>query len=201
VDTKSISNPSQSSAQTPRRFALALAGFAVLIIAAFVLYAYLGGARKFAERQRHALQSAAEMDLKDLAKKENEFHERHGTYTTDLFALGIAPKSVIYKFGFVTPAAEQLPDGEIHVPARKDLDALKSARPELNIKYSSATKLDEITFDQLAPYCPDCTATVMTFKAIAAANLDDDPDLDIWTIDQSGALRHIVDDLGSSAGN
>lgn len=34
-----------------------------------------------------------------------------------------------------------------------------------------------------------------TFRAVAVSNLDDDDDLDIWTVDESGRLTHEVDDL------
>jgi hypothetical protein len=30
---------------------------------------------------------------------------------------------------------------------------------------------------------------------IAAANLDDDSILDVWTIDQTGKIEHLIDDL------
>lgn len=32
------------------------------------------------------------------------------------------------------------------------------------------------------------------FKAIATANIDDDPTLDTWTIDETGELKTVVDD-------
>lgn len=41
---------------------------------------------------------------------------------------------------------------------------------------------------------PPPQVTENSFTAYAIANLDDDPDLDIWTIDQSGTARQIKND-------
>ena len=60
--------------------------------------------------------------------------------------------------------------------------------------------------DRLAPTCPGAQEVALptrfapsvgkqSFNAVAVANLDDDPDLDIWQIDALGALRHAQDDL------
>jgi hypothetical protein len=52
-----------------------------------------------------------------------------------------------------------------------------------------------ILLSRMREICPDCVATNSGFKAFAVANLDEDADWDIWTIDQDSNLLHVVDDL------
>lgn len=149
---------------------------------------------------RH-LQRGAIGDLKLLANAEKEFKARTGFYTTDLNALAIVPKQVLFKFGFASPSPahpEIDRDDFRHRPELKDLDALRAAIPKLEIKYSPVTKLDSIDFASVVSrYCADCTAGDQTFKALAVGNLDDDEDLDVWTIDEKGEVRHLNDDLAA----
>lgn len=148
------------------------------------------------ERQIRSIQKAVEVDLNLIMERETQFHQRYGFYTTDLRALGIAPKRVLYKFGFVSPSTHgKTIEGFELAADRMNLDALKAGDPSLKIEYSPLTQLAEIDFASVAKVCPDCTATESTFKAVAAANLDDDDDLDIWTVDEKGNLRHVFNDL------
>lgn len=144
------------------------------------------------------IQRLARVDLIFIAQAEHKFRQHFGTYTTDLNALGIAPKKVLFKFGFVK-AAQGLPTLESapfkHNPELKDLDALKAALPALNMELSPLTKLSEIDLSALEQLCADCTATQESFRAIAAANLDDDAELDVWTINEKGEVKHLANDL------
>jgi len=47
------------------------------------------------------------------------------------------------------------------------------------------------------PLPPDVTPAVAesTFTAVAVGNLDDDPDLDVWLLNDSGRITHIKNDL------
>jgi prepilin-type N-terminal cleavage/methylation domain-containing protein len=45
-----------------------------------------------------------------------------------------------------------------------------------------------------ARYSYAMVATATTFTCTATANLDDDATIDTWTIDESGALTHTIDD-------
>lgn len=157
------------------------------------------------QRQIYATQAAASADLQLIIHRENDFFQKNGFYTTDLEGLSLdAPKKlvVLYKFGFVragadAPAKAIALDGhEFEVDSnRKDLDALLKVSPKLEIVYSPVTQLDTVEFGKLSSYCQDCTATKNSFKLIAAANLDEDPTLDIWTIDEKGVITHVVNDL------
>jgi hypothetical protein len=148
--------------------------------------------------QIRSIQNGARADLQMIFEKETKFHAQFGTYTTDLNAMGVAPKIALYKLGFVR-AAESLPEIKspdfIHRPELKDYDALKAAIPNLEIAFSPVTKLSEISLSALENICADCTANQSRFRAIAAANLDADSDLDVWTIDQNGLVVHVTNDL------
>jgi hypothetical protein len=148
--------------------------------------------------QIRSIQNGARADLQMVFERERKFHEIFGTYTTDLNALALAPKIALYKVGFVR-AADGLPEVKstefTHRPELKDYDALKAALPKLELQYSPVTRLSEISLSALEGVCADCTATASTFKALAAANLDGDADLDLWSIDQDGKVAHVFDDL------
>ena len=161
--------------------------FALFIVAGVAMIYQKNWAKKHPE----ALQLAARADLDMIRQAEQSFQSRYGTYTTDLASLAVRPKFVYYKVGFLTPASVS-PEIPNHNPGIKDLDQLKATQ---KIKYAEETKLDAINFDSLVQFCSDCTATKDTFKAIAAANLDADETLDVWTIDQAGNVTHIQDDL------
>lgn len=149
------------------------------------------------DKNRDNIQKAAVADLDLVFKAEKSFKQRFGYYTTDLVSLRVAPKYVFYKFGFLKPMAASEPSlaATGHDPARMNLDLVKQARPDANIAFSEQTKLEAIDFTALGTFCGNCTATADTFRAIAAANLDDDSTLDVWTIDQEGKVEHLSDDL------
>lgn len=149
------------------------------------------------DKNRENIQAAARADLALIANAQKSFKERFGTYTTDLVSLGIAPKYVYYKIGFVKSMATEASDVPVpgHDPTRMDLDAVKKARPTARIGLSEQTGLDKIDFASLDSFCPDCTATADTFRAMAVANLDEDETLDVWTVDHEGKIDHLSDDL------
>lgn len=191
--SQEVEKPKVSQTQIHIYGALALA---LLMGVALGLAPYFG--KDPHQTQIHNVQMAAKADLQLMLEAEKTFYSQYQTYTTDMNALAVAPKSVLYKIGFVTPAVN-LPKIEspafTHRPELKDYDALKAAIPKLQIAYSPLTKLSEISINDLGKYCADCTAHKDGFRAIAAANLDDDADLDIWTIEQSGTIVHVRDDL------
>lgn len=156
-----------------------------------------GFSRYLQGRQVQIIQGGVLADLHLIAEAEYAFHAQHGFFTTDLKALGIAPKSVLYKTGFTvaSPGSRKIEAALELVPERKDLDALKAADPELRIEYSPVTRLNGIRFSELMELCPDCTASDLAFKSLAVANLDDDSILDVWTINEQGEILHLVDDL------
>jgi len=177
----------------------------------FVFDQYLGS------KNRTNMQRAAQADLELLARAQRAFHDQFGFFTTDLASLQLRPKYVFYKFGFLQPSqdsAESLgltavadealaPEKQRNPLSKLDpkvlnVQLLKAARPDIPLHLSELTQLESIDWESLARYCEDCTASKESFKAIAAANLDDDADLDVWTIDQDLKLTHVFDDLTAS---
>jgi hypothetical protein len=193
---------SSPSTQTRIHVVFAAVGAAVLL---GLLMAVPSCNKFMRQRQVFAIQSAARADLQFMIDRENDFFQKNGFYTTDLEGLSLdAPKKlvVLYKFGFVragsdAPAKAIALDGhEFTVDsARKDLDALLKVSPKLEVVYSPTTQLDTVEFGKLGSYCQDCTATKNSFKLITAANLDEDPVLDVWTVDEKGIITHVVNDL------
>ncbi len=198
-----------------RRVVHVIGAAIVLLTVGCVVWAVAGGAEWARRRQLTSIQMVARADLLLVAEAQANFHKAHGFYTTDLKALNLWPKRVLYAFGFVKPATfkeatvgadgSQTWDPElrniVQLAARRAEDAIAKAKEDPNYKpdapilLSPLTKIADIEFDRLASYCPDCTATKDKFKVIAVANLDADPVLDVWTIDQTGAIRHVIDDL------
>jgi hypothetical protein len=168
--------------------------FAAVAMGIFLALAPSCG-RAFRERQIQAIQLGAKTDLLWLFEQQKKFRAEFGFFTTDLNRLGIAPKHVLYKFGFTVPGDVREAGVE---PETRDLDRLKASLPKLEMNFSPVTKLASIDFDSLVGKCPDCTASRDTFKAIAVANLDQDDTLDVWTIDQAGSVTHVTDDLSSN---
>lgn len=194
----------------------------VLLTIALVVAAGANGGVWLKARQLRAIQIGARADLDLVAEAQKKFYAAHGFYTTDLKALELWPKRVLYAFGFVSPAIfpEALKgatetsmgptpwDPELRtirrLAERRAEDAIRKSKidpaykPDAPILLSPVTGVEKIDFDLLKSVCADCTATKTGFKLLAAANLDGDSDLDLWTIDEKGTVTHVNDDLSTS---
>ncbi|MDX9730630.1 MAG: hypothetical protein RBT63_02560 [Bdellovibrionales bacterium] len=197
-----------------RRMVHVVGAVIVLITVIGVIWAVGGGAGWMKHRSLLAIQTVAKADLLLVHEAQKRFHAEHGFYTTDLKALNLWPKRVMYNFGFVK--ASDLPEARengwnpelrniVLLAEQRASDAIEKAKADPNFKpdapilLSPMTKIKSMDFDSLAQLCPDCIATKDTFKMIAAANLDLDTTLDVWTIDQDGTITHLSDDLIESA--
>lgn len=206
-------NETESEARA-RRLVHVVGALIVLLTVGIVVWAVFGGAKWAKDRQLLAVQLGARVDLELVAQAQKRFFDLHGFYTTDLKALNLWPKRVLYAFGFVTPSAfseaAKGPAGETWNPelrtitrlaAQRAEDAIAKAKADPNFKpdapilLSPLTKVKDIDLDTLTAICTDCTATKSTFKILAAANLDEDSQLDIWTMDDQGNVEHLWDDL------
>jgi hypothetical protein len=183
----------KAKASQTRIHILIACGVALAMAAGLVLLPAWG--KNLRQRELVMIQRSAVVDLKLIYDQEHLYKSLHGYYTTDLNSLGIAPKRVLYKFGFLEKSSD-VHDGVD--PSILDLDQLKARFPRLELEYSAMTQLEQIRLRSLASLCSDCTATVDHFRAIAAANLDNDPELDVWTIDQDGQITHLVNDIAKS---
>lgn len=65
-----------------------------------------------------------------------------------------------------------------------------------NIIATLRIKAQGIVLEKARAYCRmGCSATSDKFEIIAAANLDQDEDLDLWTINERKEIVHTFDDL------
>lgn len=203
------SNPHMTDPQSPQPIHQTRIHVVFAAIGAAALLALIVGLPHYndwmRERRAQGIQAAVHADLEMIHERELDFLQKNGFFTTDLAALSLdvpKPLAVLYKFGFVRAATDNPPkavalDGtplDLD-PARMNLDLLLAVNPKLEIALSPTTQLEKIQFSNLASYCADCTATRTTFKIVAAANLDRDPVLDVWTIDEKGEIIHVVNDL------
>jgi hypothetical protein len=120
------------------------------------------------------------------------FHEL-GRYTTDLKALGYLPvmeagKKLWSVTGFLRPSSTQ-PSSSAEDPRTMNTKAIV---PKEALSESAARlNLDEIS----ERYCRNgCTASESGFELLSIANLDDDPDLEIWSINERKELTQLSAD-------
>ncbi|MBL7688107.1 MAG: hypothetical protein JNJ49_08725 [Bdellovibrionaceae bacterium] len=192
----------ETAAEARARRAIHVIGAGIIALVVLILVAAIGGGARWAKaRQMRAIQEVATADLQLIVESEKRFFEQNGFYTTDLAALKVLPKKVLYAFGFVSPAkfpeASSKPEWnpEMRTIVRL-VDSMKDdPKWAEHIGLSPATRVRSIDFDRLISYCPDCTATKTSFKAVAAANLDDDPVLDVWIVNEKNEVQHVLDDL------
>lgn len=190
---------------------VALGAVGVVVLAVFGLNR---GSEFMKERQIRMIQRSAVADLELVSDALHAFKSENGFFTTDLKALKIWPKYALYAFGFTKDSehsSEQISTLSLNPSIRtlnklvetRTQDAIEASKRDRNIlpvapiKLSPVTRVRSIELDELAPLCPDCTATKDSFKVLVAAQLDEDSELDLWTIDQDGVVNHLSDDLKS----
>lgn len=120
----------------------------------------------------------AQMHLAGLWMAESVYHKEHDTFAADLVALDWYPDGEPqYIFGFCGgPRAHSATDALRATGLYDD-----TRMPDLDDPCATLSALvPRLTF----------TATTETFQAFALGNLDDDPDLDLWTMDQRRLLLH-----------
>lgn len=208
-DSANSYNETESEARA-RRSVHVVGAVIILLTMVGVIWGVTGGNVWAKKRQLKAVQQVVRADLELVHAAQTKFFKTHGFYTTDLNALELWPKRVMYAFGFVKPASfpEATQNGFdpemrdiIKLAAKRAQDAIdkakadRSYKPDAPIILSPMTQIRNMDFDRLSSFCPDCTATKTGYKMIAAANLDDDSILDVWTIDHTGKIEHLIDDL------
>jgi hypothetical protein len=202
-------NETESEARA-RRSVHVVGAIIILLTMIGVIWGVTGGNVWAKKRQLKAIQQVVRADLELVQAAQIKFYKTHGFYTTDLGALELWPKRVMYAFGFVKAASfpEATQNGFdpemrdiIKLAAKRAQDAIdkakadRSYKPDAPIVLSPLTQIRKMDFDRLSSFCPDCTATKSGYKMVAAANLDDDSILDVWTIDHTGKIEHLIDDL------
>lgn len=136
---------------------------------------------------REALQRA----MLNLAEQQRIFHSLFKEYNSDIQAVA-APglgKNLTYDYGFVRPGGSKGKDAHVFQPQRHTLSKLMESG-----KGSRARSLPK--WESVASLCKDCIVSQDGFKILGFANLDDDPELDVWTLGHDSGLTQIQDDLG-----
>lgn len=123
---------------------------------------------------------------------EYAFFKKHNRYTTDLKAIGYEPlegTKFHQKFGFLDAfnSSQTITNESTD---RKNSDVYIKA----GVEY--APQAQGVSLEKARAYCRmGCGATADKFEAMAAANLDQDEDLDLWIINERKEIVHVFDDL------
>lgn len=136
--------------------------------------------------------------LAGLYTAQKAFHAEFDRYSTDLMALGWTPASaelpgyIGFTRAFEGAGEVDLPDGE--KPERLSTDTFVGVTADGDRPYRYDSH-GQVAVRDLERHCRrGCTASRDRFEMVAAFNLDADPTLDVWIINESKELIHIVDD-------
>lgn len=151
------------------------------------------------ERARR-IRTEIKISLSGLYAAERAFFAEAGRYSTDFDVVGWMPTSqkLSAKVGFLYPY-QPPPDEYRDRMDRFDTDQIVEASktyedPESHMSYQDSAA--RVSLRSLGSYCEmNCTADATSFEAVAAANLDDDDELDVWRINDRKELVHLFDDL------
>jgi hypothetical protein len=153
------------------------------------------------------IRSSMKVSLAALYAAQKAFYSEFGRYSTDFHALGYSPggENMQYKTGFLRaylPKQGRSPSEATQGPvlSHDDLDAdlrRKSSSGSAGAKgLSFAPGMEYVRLEQAAGFCRDgCTASETGFEILSVANLDQDPDLDVWVINENKEMLHVQDDL------
>lgn len=150
----------------------------------------------------HARQIRGELKLvlSGIYSAEKAFFSEAGRFSTDFDVLGWMPlaRELKVKAGFLYPYSPP-PDEFRDRGDRFDTDQLVEASqvyddPQSRMVYAETAR--KVSLRTLGSYCEmNCTADAKGFEVIAAANLDEDDDLEIWRINDRKELVQVFDDV------
>ncbi|MBX3019572.1 MAG: hypothetical protein KF767_16915 [Bdellovibrionaceae bacterium] len=151
------------------------------------------------ERARR-IRSEIKISLSGLYAAERAFYSESGRYSTDFDVVGWMPTSqkLSAKVGFLypyQPSPDEYRDRMDRFDTDQAVEASKTFEdPDSHMSYQDSAI--RVSMRSLGSYCEmNCTADANGFEAIAAANLDDDDELDVWRINDRKELVHLFDDL------
>jgi hypothetical protein len=138
--------------------------------------------------QQKSYQSEAKITLSSLYTAQMLTKSEHDFYSSDLQHGDMAPQSMRYSYGYVQASAASEQTQALGIdPQRHFQISEKSAGHE-------GAEADAL-LERMREICPDCVVSDSGFKAFAFANLDGDPEWDVWTIDQDKNMQHLRNDL------
>lgn len=149
----------------------------------------------FNETQIKEIREHIQMLLKRSQSAQRGNFDEIERFSTDIFFSGMpTPKFKNIIYGFLEPYLVEPSQGED--PRRLDSTFLKP----LNQLETFPVPQAAFSLSSLKQYCQKgCSATANTYEIILAVNLDADPDLDVWTTDESREIKHVHDDLESAS--
>lgn len=150
------------------------------------------------------IRSEMKLSLSGIYAAQRAFFTESGRYTTDFDVMGWMPtvQKLSAKVGFLYPF--QPPQDEFNDrPDRFDTDQLVESSlsyEDPDSHFSYAESATDVSMRSLGSFCEaSCSADANHFEVIAAANLDDDEELDVWRINDRKELTHVFDDLAGTA--
>lgn len=147
---------------------------------------------EFVASECKARQIDAKEQLQTLRQAEERFRDENGFYTSDLGSLDWAPAGgQYYLYGFATPGP-----GDASLRERASLPGYDEARRDTSDPAALGGGFDDRHVPAGVALPADSVVSRDGFQAAAVGNVDVDDDLDRWTIDQTGSLRHTSQDCG-----
>lgn len=127
-------------------------------------------------------------------------HSEFERYTSDLSSSMVYEGDVLdLKAGFLDAYQPQdiFPQEN---PERKDTDFFVRASRYADKPVTYSASAEKIDLQSLAQFCDKkCEASEREFEYIVAVNLDNDPELDVWTINERKEIIHRFDDITNQA--
>lgn len=146
------------------------------------------------------LQNEAKSGLSAAYTMMVAFYAEYDRYSSDLMT-GFIPEGEILsmKLGFLSSyQPHDLVEREN--PDRKDTDYFVEASRTSDEPIMYSEEASRIDLQSLAKFCDKkCEASEREFELIVAVNLDDDPELDVWTVNEKKELVHRYDDMTNQA--
>lgn len=140
-----------------------------------------------------AKQSEAKTNLSGVFTAEKAFYGEYDSYSTDLETVNWWPDgSPVYLYGFAAASHDQEDELRKVIPgydpnrASTDYPAVIGQTPRYSV-----TRMAGLVRALLPP---NALLTQRAFTAAAIGNIDGDPTLDVWTIDESKHLVNLVND-------
>lgn len=128
-----------------------------------------------------ARQAEAKTLIVALAHSEKVYYENSSTYTDNLYLAQWAPTGTpAYVYGFTTDA--------VPIPSGFNNSSLMHAG------FSSAKMVDAFGVPLTGADLPTAPASQTGFTIGAVGNIDNDADLDLWTLNDANVLVNVVND-------
>lgn len=190
-------NKIQNAARTPSTFPVADEAPAIRKAAAAPLKA------PYTEKEIQEIRVGMRVSLAALYGAQKSFFSEYNRYASDFDALGYSPEEKVFRFntGFLRP---YYPSASRSTPVEREAQQIHSYESivEREIRemgqagHKFSPEMQNVRLEEAASFCRNsCTASETQFEMISVANLDEDPDLDVWLMNDKKELVQVQDDL------